>query len=205
MAISVDDFRQISLPAVAPRTLLGIGLAAVAALLVLVVTRPAPAVPVLYAGADLPAGIPLSELEVDVRQVTDADGLVLGNEVGELGDWVLAAPIAAGEPLIASQLRPAVALAAPNVMAIQLDAGNAVLGRLTGGDRIDVYATATRSGSAQETELVASSLYVLEARLTESNAGPDRVELLLAVDDATARALTNAMHAGEIDLVRVGP
>jgi Flp pilus assembly protein CpaB len=205
MAISIENLRQIPLPAVAPRTLLGVGLAAVAAFLVLIVTRPAPTVPVLVAGEDLPAGTPLSELEIDMRQVASADGLVAGDDIGELGEWVLASPIADGEPLIASQLRPSAALAAPNVMAIQLDAGHAVLGRLSGGDLVDAYATTDRPGASAETTLIAASLYVLEASHTESNAGPHRVELLLAVDDSTARTLTNAMHDGEIDLVRVGP
>ena len=204
MAISLDDLRQLPLPAVAPRTLLGIGLAAVAAVLVLVVTQPPASVSVLVAGTDLPAGTPLSELEVEVLQVESAAGLVSGDELGELTDWVLASPIAAGEPLLPSLLRPVEALAAPDTIAIQLDSAHAVLGQLGAGDRIDIFATTSRPGIQAETMLIATSIYVLEARLTDSTAGPDRVELLLAVDRSTARALTTAMHAGEIDLVKVG-
>jgi Flp pilus assembly protein CpaB len=205
MAISVSDLRELPLPRLAPRTMLGIGLAAVAALLVLIVTRPPATVPILVAGADLPAGTPLSQLDVGVREVESAEGMVVGDELGELADWVLAAPIAEGEPLLASQLRPAVALDAPNVIAIELDAANAVLGRLSGGDRVDVYSTTTAPGSPSETRLIATGIYVLEARLAESNAGPDRVELLVAVDEDTAAAITHAIHDGEVDLVRVGP
>ena len=204
MAISLDDLRQLPLPAVAPRTLLGIGLAAVAAVLVLVVTQPPASVSVLVAGTDLPAGTPLSELEVEVRQVESAAGLVSGDELGELTDWVLASPIAAGEPLLPSLLRPVEALAAPDTIAIQLDSAHAVLGQLGAGDRIDIFATTSRPGIQAETMLIATSIYVLEARLTDATAGPDRVELLLAVDRSTARALTTAMHPGEIDLVKVG-
>jgi Flp pilus assembly protein CpaB len=185
--------------------MLGVGLAATAALLVLVVTRPPATVPILVAGADLPAGTPLSELPIDVRQVESGAGLVAGDEIGELSDWVLASPITAGEPLLPSLLRPAAALAAPDVIAIELDTSHAVLGRLSGGDRVDVYATITRPGAPTETTLIAASIYILEARVTEASAGPDRVELLLAVDRTTASALTNAMHGGEIDLVRIGP
>lgn len=205
MAVNVDSIRDLPLPRMAPRTMLGIGLAAVAALLVLFVTRPPATVPVLVAASDLPAGAQLSELDVGVRQVEQAEGLVIGDELGQLDDWVLSAPLAEGEPLLASQLRPAIAVAAPNTIAIELAAANAVLGRLGGGDRVDVYATTSAPGRPAETTLIAEALYVLEARLAESNAGPDRVELLLAVDDDTARAITNAMHAGEVDLVRVGP
>ncbi len=205
MPISIDELRHIPLPTVAPRTMLGVGLAAVAALLVLLVTRPPATVSVLVAGADLAAGSPLSELEIDIRQVESATGLVAGDEVGELGDWVLTAPITAGEPLLPSLLRPAETLAAPDVLAIELDTGHAVLGKLTGGDRVDIYATRSRPGEPTETSLIATSIYVLEARLSEASAGPDRVALLLAVDRNTARAITTAMHAGEVDLVRVGP
>jgi Flp pilus assembly protein CpaB len=204
MAISLEDLRQIPLPAVAPRTMLGIGLAAVAALLVLVVTRPAATVPILVAGADLPAGTPLSELEIDVRSVESASGLVAGDELGELEGWVLGAPISAGEPLLPSQLRPPEVLAAPDALAVELSAANAVLGQLTAGDRVDVYATTSRPGEPTETTLVASAIYILEARTIESTTSQDRVELLLAVDRATARAVTTAMHAGEVDLVKVG-
>jgi Flp pilus assembly protein CpaB len=204
MAVTLDDLRQLPLPAVAPRTLLGIGLAAVAAVLVLVVTQPPASVPVLVAGTDLPAGTPLSELEVEVRQVESSAGLVTGDELGELGDWVLASPIAAGEPLLPSLLRPVEALAAPDTIAIQLDSAHAVLGQLSAGDRVDVFATTSRPGIPAETVLIATSIYVLEAGVTDASAGPDRVELLLAVDRSTARALTTAMHAGEIDLVKVG-
>jgi Flp pilus assembly protein CpaB len=204
MAISLEDLRQIPLPAVAPRTMLGLGLAAVAALLVLVVTRPAATVPILVAGADLPAGTPLSELEIDVRSVESASGLVAGDELGELEGWVLGAPISAGEPLLPSQLRPPEVLTAPDALALELPAANAVLGQLTAGDRVDVYATISLPGDPTETTLIASAIYILEARTIESNTSQDRVELLLAVDRATARAVTTAMHAGEVDLVKVG-
>lgn len=204
MAISVEDLRRIPLPSIAPRTMLGIGLAAVAALLVLVVTRPPATAPVLVAGADLPAGTPLAELEIEVRQVVDASGLVEGNELGELGDWVLAASITAGEPILPSLLRPGAAFAAPDSIAIELDAAQAVLGQLSPGDRVDVYATSTRPGEPIEARLIATSMYILEANIAESSTNKDRVTLLLAVDQETARALTTAMHAGEIDLVKVG-
>jgi len=204
MAISIDDLRRLPLPAVAPRTLLGVGLAAVAAVLVLLITQPPATVPVLVAGTDLPAGSPLSELEVEVRQVESAAGLVAGGELGELGEWVLATPIAAGEPLLPSLLRPVEALNAPDTIAIELDSAHAVLGQLSAGDRVDVFATTARPGVPTETTLIASAIYVLEASTSDATAGPDKVELLLAVDRATARALTTAMHAGEIDLVKVG-
>jgi Flp pilus assembly protein CpaB len=75
---------------------------------------------------------------------------------------------------------------------------------LNPGDRVDVYATSTRPGEPTETKLIATSMYILEAQIAESSTSKDRVTLLLAVDQATARTLATAMHAGEIDLVKVG-
>ncbi len=204
MAVSLDDLRRIPVPAVAPRTLLGVGLAAVAALLVLTVTRPPASVPILVAGSDLPSGAPLSDLDIAVRHVDNATGFVAGDEVGDLADWVLASPIAAGEPLLPSQLRPTETVTAPDVIAIELDTAHAVLGLLSPGDHVDIYATSTGPGHAPETSLIARSVFVVDARVAESTVNQDRVELLLAVDRSIARALTTAIHAGELDLVKVG-
>ena len=75
MAVDVR-VRGLSLPRPDTRTLVGIGLAAAAALLVLWLTRPAPTVPILVAGSDLPAATPISELDLSVRHTTDARGMV---------------------------------------------------------------------------------------------------------------------------------
>jgi hypothetical protein len=40
--------------------------------------------------------------------------------------------------------------------------------------------------------------------VAESTINADRVQLLLAVDDELAAALTAAMNGGDLDLVRVG-
>ena len=58
MAVNVR-VRGITIPRPDTRTLIGIGLAAVAALLVLWLTRPTPTIPVLVAGSDLPAATPI--------------------------------------------------------------------------------------------------------------------------------------------------
>ena len=202
MAVGVH-IREWSLPRPDTRTLVGIGLAAVAALLVLWLTRPVPTVPILVAGSDLPAGTPLSSLDLVVRHTTDADGLVGGDSLGELTDWVLIAPIAAGEPLLPSLLRPPAMQAAPDLLALEIDEAHAVLGRLSPGDRIDVYASTTRPGSDTATRRIASSVYVVDAGVDDSSASGGRVRLLLAVDDHLAATLTSAMNTGDLDLVRV--
>lgn len=196
--------RSVAIPRPDMRTLLGIGLAAVAALLVLWMTRPIPTVPVLVAGSDLPAGTPLSELDLSVRNTTDAGGLVVGDEPGELSDWVLVTPLAAGEPILPSLLRAPEVQAAPNLLALELDSAHAVLGRIDPGDRVDIYASTSRPGEQTETRLVASSVFVVDATISDSTVSGDEIQLLLAVDDTLAATLTAAMNGSDLDLVRVG-
>ncbi|MEA3511676.1 MAG: SAF domain-containing protein [Actinomycetota bacterium] len=186
------------------RTLLGIGLAALSVLLVLWLTRPLSTVPILVAGSDLPAGTPLSELDLTVRNTADSGGLVVGDEPGELSDWVLVAPLAAGEPLLPSLLRAPEVQAAPNLLALELDRAHAVLGRIDPGDRIDIYASTSRPGEPTETRLIASSVFVVDAAVSDSAMNGDQIELLLAVDDSLAASLTAAMNGSDLDLVRVG-
>lgn len=196
--------RSISIPRPDTRTLLGVGLAALSVLLVLWMTRPVATVPVLIAGSDLPAGTPLSELDLTVKNTADADGLVIGDELGELSDWVLVAPIAAGEPLLPSLLRAPAVQAAPNLLALEIDRAHAVLGRIDPGDRIDIYASTSRPGEPAETRLIASSVFVVDAAVSDSTMNGDQIELLLAVDDALAASLTAAINGSDLDLVRVG-
>lgn len=203
MAISAR-LSGITIPRPDTRTLIGIGLASAAAVLVLVLTRPVPTVPVLVAGSDLPAGTPISELDLSVRHTADATGLVIGDSPGELSDWVLAAPLANGEPLLPSLLRPPDVQDAPDLLAVELDEARAVLGRVDPGDRVDIYATTSRPGEPIDTRLIASSVFVVDAGISDSAPGGGRVQLLLAVNDDLAQRLTAAMNGGDLDLVRVG-
>jgi hypothetical protein len=205
MALGVR-VRDIALPTVDRRMILGAILAAIAALGVLVLTRPPDRIPVLAAGSDLSAGRPLSELDIEVRYVESSAGLVVGDSVGELGEWSLRVPLEDGEPLLASLLLPPELVATPNVIALSLPPQNAVLGKLVAGDKVDVYLThADGFEVSQETELLASSVYIVEAVTSESSGSGGRVNVLLAVDDDLAAHLAAASHSGDIDLVRVAP
>jgi Flp pilus assembly protein CpaB len=188
------------------RTLLGLLLAMGAGALVLVLTRPDPAVPVLVAEGPLPAGVPLGALPVGVRRLPGAEGLVEADSPAGLADWTLAAPLAAGEPLLPSLLRPPERRDRPQVLALSLERDRAVLGELQAGDLVDVYVTTDSLDEPPAARLVAAGLYVVEAGPAPGGiAGSERVDLLLAVDDALAAALVGARHEGEIDLVRVSP
>lgn len=203
MAVA-DLVRGVAWERIDRRTMAGAALAAVAAVMVLVLTRPAPSFPVLVAATDLPAGVPLDQLDLEVRNVTSAEGLVEGIDAGELDGWTLSHPVAAGEPLLPSLLRAPELVATPDLFAIALDPEHAALGRIVQGDRVDVYVTWRASaGASPITEMLASSVYVVEARAADDGpAGTGNVELLLAVDDQLAGRLAAAVRTGELDLVR---
>ena len=188
------------------RTMLGILLAALSGAIVLTMTRPPAVVPVLVAGADLPAGTPLSELDVAVRQVASAVGLVEGDSVGELADWTLRVPLQAGEPISPSLLLPPQVGDARDALALSLDRSHAVQGSLSQGDLVDVLVTRPASFDGPPvTDLVAASVYILDVSLGESGFDADRVDVVLAVDGDLAAELANARESGTIDLVRVTP
>ncbi len=198
--------RSLSIGWLDRRTVIGVLLAALSAAIVLILSRPAVLAPVLVAGSDLPAGAPLSELDVEVRRVSSPVGLVEGDAVGELGEWTLRVPLAAGEPLVPSLLVPPQVGSSPDAFALSLDRAHAVQGRLGPGDSVDVLVTFPgTSGMAPVTETVASDVYVLDVDLGESGFDADRVDVLLAVDRDLAARLANAREAGTIDLVRVAP
>jgi hypothetical protein len=186
------------------RLLLGLLAAAAAGALVLVLTRPDPSIGVLVAEGPLPAGVALAGLPVGIRQVPDAAGLVAADSADRLADWTLVAPLAEGEPVLPSLLRAPERRDHPDVLALSLARDRAVLGELQAGDLVDAYVTAGVPGEPPITRLVATDLYVVAAGPAPGGiAGSERIDLLLAVDDALAAALVGARHEGEIDLVRV--
>ena len=195
---------SLAFPAVDRRLVVGALLATVSAALVLMLTRPPATTPVLVAGSDVPAGTPLAELPITIRHVTDASGLVEGTTVGELGAWVLAIPLAEGEPLVASALRAPSIVDAPDTMAIALAAEYAVGGSITSGDLVDIYATAEDSEGATVTTLIARNVYVVEAAVARDGISAGDVDVLLAVDDELAATIIASRRTGDLDLVRVG-
>lgn len=203
LGVGVRDF---ALPTFDRRMVIGAILAAVAALGVLMLTKPPERTPVLVAGSDLVAGRPLGDLDVQIRYVDSSTGLVVGDSVGDLEAWSLRVPLAEGEPLVVSLLQPPELVMSPNVIALSLASQNAVLGRLVAGDKVDVYVTRNGGiGSESITELLSSSVYVVETVVPKSSIDRGRVNVLLAVDDSLAAELASASHTGEIDLVRVAP
>jgi Flp pilus assembly protein CpaB len=205
MALGIRT-RALSLPSIDRKRIVGLVLAAIAALLVLLLTQPPDRIPVLIASADIPPGQALTADDVTVRYVESADGLVEGSTLGDLASWSLRAPIAEGEPLVPSLLQPPELLDAPNVIALSLDASHAVLGRLVSGDRVDVYVTVGNGlGEDPLTQLVATGVFVVEVRPGGEGLNADRVNLLLAVNQDLAHTIAGAGRSGAVDLVRVSP
>jgi Flp pilus assembly protein CpaB len=129
----------------------------------------------------------------------------VGDTLGDLSDWTLAVPLAPGEPILSSVLRPPELVAAPGLLALALEESHAVLGRLAPGDLVDIYVTRTTPGQSPSTELLASDVFIVDARSGGGSIGTPQVELLVAVDTDLAAALTAALRSGDLDLVRTGP
>ena len=197
----------LAVPQIDRRTVIAALLAAIAAALVLVVTQPPDRTPVLVAGSDLPTGAALADLDLEVRYVEIADGLVWGTEPGELAGWSLRIPIAEGEPLVASALLPPQQVAAPNLIALSLDLEHAVLGQIGPGDSVDVYSTVSDGfeSTAQATTRIARDVYVVSVDVGTDPSRRGRVDVLLAVDDDLAPVLAGAARSGSVDLVKVTP
>ncbi|NNC74048.1 MAG: hypothetical protein HKN93_00920 [Acidimicrobiia bacterium] len=195
------DPRQWHLSSVDRRTLLGVALAAAAAILVVVVTRPPETSPVLYAQEPVPAGAALGSVDLGVRMVSDPEGLVLGDSVGELSEWTVAVALSEGEPLTPSVLRPPTDTARGNEMALSLPPSHAVQGLIAVGDTVDVFATFDDPGQPARTDLIASGVEIVSASSRPSDRS-STVDLVLRVDDETAAALAHAMRTAELDLVR---
>lgn len=192
-------------PGLDRRTLLGGALAVGAAVLVIVITRPAPTTGVLVAAADLAAGVPLGTQAVEVRRTGTPDGLVVAEDPTSFAQWALSAPLDAGEPIPASLLVPEARLLHPDVVAMALDEDHAVLGILRTGDLVDVYLTSPGEEGEPVTEPVARRVFVVDVGEGSEGLGASQAaRLLLAADGDLAATLVHAMRSGDVDLVRVG-
>ncbi len=184
------------------RTWLGIALAAIAAFLTLSMSRPAPTVNVVFAGEDLPAGVALSDLALEMKPLPASFGMLSEDDLTSVRDWSLAEPIGADEPILPSLLRAPALADNPDLFAISVDPAHAVLGRISAGDFVDIYVT-WRTGDT--TQRIADNLYVVEARTDDDGFGDAQVQMLLAVDRDRAELLANAVRTGDVDVVKRAP
>lgn len=153
---------------------------------------------------DIPAGAPvaLDSLRFTAAGVDDdlLATLVSPERAAEVDGWVAAAPIAAGEPLRASDLRRPSAPQDQRAMSVPIDPDHAVAGALRQGDRVDVIEV--RDGSASYIVTDAQVLAVPTADQRGGLGGLNHFSVTLAVDDETALLLAAALRRGSLDLVR---
>ena len=192
-----------ALPAVDTRYVVGALVAALAAVLVLTVTRPPERTAVLVVAQGVAAGTTIDRTMFTTRLVESDEGLVPSAHLDRYEGWTLAVPLAVGDPVLASLLMPPEIAAAPNAIALSLPPEHAVLGRIGPGDFVDVYVTDRTPMGEVTTELVASEVYVVAASIADDTISGGNVEVLLAVDDDLAPVLASAARADGVDLVRV--
>ncbi|HAS10344.1 MAG TPA: hypothetical protein DCS55_07485 [Acidimicrobiaceae bacterium] len=156
---------------------------------------------VLIASRDLAPGQTIRSGDVELVPVELPDGVRgLFGAVDAAVDRQLAAPVEAGEFLLASATVVPVEGAERLEVALSLPASRAV-GGLRPGERVDVFST----WSSEVTQLVAVDARVLEVSggSREGLGGSDTTVVRLALSDFTqVEALVHAQAAGDITMVR---
>lgn len=173
-------------------------LAAVAALVVLAMTRPPDTTDVLVAVTPAAAGTRLGDAELTTRPVSDPAGLIPADELTSIADHVLAVDLDVGMPLVMSMLGSPEGAGVVDVVGLELRSDAAVHGVLVPGDSVDVYVTSSPD------QPVARSVTVVGVFTDRGSLGVGDVGLLLAVDDELAPIVVGASDAGAIHLVRRG-
>ncbi|MGI9648011.1 MAG: SAF domain-containing protein [Acidimicrobiia bacterium] len=157
---------------------------------------------VAIAAASIPAGTTLSEATLTTVAIADAGdlapGLITGADVSSLYGSVAARPLAAGEPVRRSDLRPPGTGSIMREFSLELDAAQAAGGRITARDVVDVIATVDTHSF-----YVAAGVEVISVTGESSavDVGDDLL-IVLSLDDRTALEISSAQAAGSISLVR---
>lgn len=178
-------------------TLVMAGAGALFFLVALLLVREGPAHRVLAATGDITAGTRISAgmfEAVEVRATPEViSGLVPAGE--PVDGQVVANSLRAGELLAAGDLRPAGGGDHPLAMALPVAPERAVGGRLGVGDRVDVLEVV--GGRAR---WVARDLQVVA--VGTSDALGRGWQVTVAVDEATAQRLAEALAGGEVTVLR---
>jgi Flp pilus assembly protein CpaB len=157
--------------------------------------------PFVVVAGDVRPGEVLDAGDLEVRRL-DLPASVAGGayaDAASLIGSVAVAPMAAGELV----QRSAVVDRMPDLaeLSFSLDADRAVDGRLQVGERVDVLAT-FGTGAEAATDVVVRDALVLAASRDDGGVGPARMVLTLGVADDEVVALTHAVRAGEVTVVR---
>lgn len=189
-----------------PSSLLVAAVAGILAIIgFLVLTGGAKGVPVAVAARDL-AGLQAVTAD-DIRFVNvdaPADtlaGLVRRPDLDRIIGQLSVHPIAAGTVLSLSHFTPASTTAQQRAMSLPVEPGHAVGGALRKGDVVDVV-----DASGDQPVYVATDARVLEAGAAGGDAKvgslSGRYSVTIAVDDREALAVSAAISAGKIEVIR---
>lgn len=157
---------------------------------------------VVVASSPIQAGSVLDESRLSTVPIADpgelVGGLIVGEEVASLHGSIVARPLAAGEPIRRSDLRPAGTTSHLREFSLELDAAQAAGGRIAPRDLVDVIATVdTRSF------YVAAGVEVISVSSEDSEVDVgDDLLVVLSLDDRTALEVSSAQAAGSVSLVR---
>lgn len=157
---------------------------------------------VAVAAASIPTGGTLNQSTLGTVAITDAGdlapGLITGDEVSSLFGSVAARPLALGEPIRRSDLRPTGTGSSLREFSLELDAAQAAGGRITARDLVDVIATVDN-----QSFYVAAGVEVISITTTDSSVRVgDDLLVVLGLDDWTVLEVSSAQAAGSIALVR---
>ena len=172
-------------------------LAAIAAVVVLSITRPPETTDVAVVSGPVAAGTRVGEAPLALRPVSDATGLVTATDIEALTDHVLLVSLEAGTPLVRAVLDGPDADAF-DVIGLELESAAAVHGVLAPGDAVDVYLDTDPS------QPVATAVTVVGVFADSGSFGTGDVGLLLAVDGELAPIIVGASSGDSIRLVRRG-
>lgn len=155
---------------------------------------------VAVAARDLAAGERITADDVSLEPV-DAEDSILGSFVTD-PDWlegrVVAVPVPESSPIVAGMLRSVAAPDGLRALSLPVPRERAVGGGLEVGDRVDVI-----SVTDGVSRYVAAGVEVLAVPAEQTGlAGAGTHFVVVAVDADQALALTAAVAAGGIDLVR---
>jgi len=160
--------------------------------------------PVLLAAADIRAGAVVGAGDLTVTEVPSDPALdsllVPGSGADAAVGQVATRSIAAGEPILPSDLRPAVEAGGRRAMSVPLSPANAVGGDLAVGDEVDVLVA---SGTGPR--FVAEGLPVLavpEAASGGLTAGSSGWWVVLGVEDRDALEIADGIERGTLYLLR---
>jgi Flp pilus assembly protein CpaB len=160
-------------------------------------------VEIAVAATDIGAGTTLEERHI-ATAVVPADGLTTArltaaSDVGSVLGGLATRPIAAGDPVLESDLVALEHSDGLRAMSIPIDQSRAVSGRLVRGDTVDIILV--KDGISA---YIATGVEVLEVPGSETNALGARTGYAptVAVDATQALLIAAALDGGEVHIVR---